>query len=415
MPDPSAAPVRGPESATLITAQRVVTDPERAPLEHGGVLIRERVIAAVGPAHELERTAGPVDHLEFPRGTVIPGLINAHVHLAFDVMTDPRSAIEAGDLAAVRATVAANARAALDGGVTTVRDLGDPAGLVKVFGERAAAGHAAGPRVLSAMAPLTLPGGHCWFLGGEIDTGDGRPESILRAAVAERADAGADVVKVMAGGGMLTPTGAPLWESQFGERDLAILVAAAHERGLPVAAHAHGTETMGRCARAGVDTIEHGGWRAPPGPDGEVRLDLSGEVADLIAASGTVVVPTRARGWRTWPPDAELEQLLEKLAFDAERGIPLIAGNDAGVGQGFFDDLVDTLTLYEAAGWSRPQALALATTRSAAALGRADDLGRLEPGYGADLVVLDADPLADLDALRRIRLVVVGGQQHVPS
>ena len=127
------------------------------------------------------------------------------------------------------------------------------------------------------------------------------------------------------------------------------------------------------------------------------------------------MVPTRARGWPTWPPGAELEQLLEKLAWDAERGIPLIAGNDAGVGQGFFDDLVDTLTLYEAAGWSRPQALALATTRSAAALGQAHHLGRLEPGYAADLVVLDADPLADLHALRRIRLVVVRGRQHLPS
>ena len=414
MREPSAPPTRGPGSATLITAQRVITDPERPPLEHGGVLIHDGVVAAVGPAHELERTAGSVDHLEFPRGTVLPGLINAHVHLAFDVTSDPRSAIEAGDLTAVRATVATNARAALDGGVTTVRDLGDPAGTVKVFGERAAAGDAAGPRVLTAMAPLTPPGGHCWFLGGEIDTAGGA-ERVLRAAVDERADAGADVVKVMAGGGMLTPSGAPLWESQFSERDLTILVAAAHERGLPVAAHAHGTETMARCARAGVDTIEHGSWRAPPGPDGEVRLDLSGEVADLIAASGAVVVPTRAREWRTWPPGVELGQLLEKLAFDAERGIPVVAGNDAGVGDGFFDDLVDTLTLYEAAGWSRPQALALATTRSAAALGQGHHLGRLEPGYGADLVVLDADPLVDLLALRRVRLVVVRGRQHVPS
>jgi imidazolonepropionase-like amidohydrolase len=410
---PDAESTRRTDPATLIAAQRVITDPERAPLERGGVLIRDGVIAAVGPAHELERTSGPVDLLEFPRGTVIPGLINAHVHLAFDVATDPRSAIEAGDLTAVRATIAANARAALDGGVTTVRDLGDPAGTVKAFGDQVAAGLAVGPRVLTAMAPLTSPGGHCWFLGGEIDT-DGGAERVLRAAVDERADAGADVVKVMAGGGMLTPTGAPLWESQFGERDLTVLVAAAHERGLPVAAHAHGTATMARCARAGVDTIEHGGWRAPPGPDGEVRHDLSAKVADLIAASGAVMVPTRARGWRHWPPGTELEPLLEKLAWDAERGIPVIAGNDAGVGQGYFDDLIDTLTLYEAAGWSRPRALALATTRSAAALGQSH-LGRLEPGYGADLVVLDADPLADLDALRSVRLVVVRGRRHVPS
>lgn len=411
---PEVAPPSSHSSALLITAARVITDPACAPLEPGGVLIRDGLIAGVGPAHELERTALGAEHLEFPRATVIPGLINAHVHLSFDVTTDPRTAIESGDLGAVRATIAANARAALDGGVTTVRDLGDPAGLVKAFGDRAAAGQVSGPRVLSAMAPMTPPQGHCWFLGGEIDTRDGRAERVIRAAVAERADSGADLVKVMASGGMLTPVGAPIWESQFSERDLTILVEAAHERGLPVAGHAHGTEAMARCARAGVDTIEHGSWRAPPGPDGGVRHELSAEVADLIAASGAVVVPTRARGWRTLSPQAELDLLLQKLAWDAARGIPLIAGNDAGVGPGFFDDLVDTLTLYEAAGWTRREALALATTRAAAALGQADRIGRLDRGHGADLVVLDADPLADLDALRSVRLVVVRGRVHRP-
>ncbi|MCD2195390.1 amidohydrolase family protein [Actinomycetospora endophytica] len=408
-----SSPDRG--SGTLITARRVITDPEREPLEQGGVLLRDGVVAAVGPASELERTAGAVDHLEFPMGTVIPGLINAHLHLAFDVTTDPRTALEAGDADAVRATIAANARAALDGGVTTARDLGDQAGLVAAFGAQAATGDVAGPRLLSAMSPLTTPGGHCWFLGGEIDTSGDDAERVVRAAVDERADAGADLIKIMASGGHLTPTGAPMWQSQFGDRDLAVVVEAAHERGLPVAGHAHGTEAMARCARAGVDTIEHGGWQAPPGADGKARHDLSPEVADLVAASGAAIVPTRARGWESWTAEAGLELQLEKFAWDAERGIPLIAGNDAGVGQGYFDDLVDAITLFEAAGWSRAQALATATTRAAAAVGQAHHVGRLETGHSADLVVLDADPLADLHALRKVRLVVVRGRQHVPS
>jgi imidazolonepropionase-like amidohydrolase len=269
--------------------------------------------------------------------------------------------------------------------------------------------------VLTALSPLTPPGGHCWFLGGEIDTGGDDAERVIRAAVAERADAGADVIKIMASGGNLTPAGAPMWQSQFTERDLAVVVAAAHERGLPVAGHAHGVEAMGRCARAGVDTIEHGSWRAEPDVDGEVRSELSPEVADLIAASGATMVPTRARGWETWPAEAGLELQLAKYAFDAEHGIPLIAGNDAGVGLDFFDDLVDAITLFEAAGWSRAQALATATTRAAAALGQAHHIGRLEVGHSADLVVLDADPLADLHALRKVRLVVVRGRQHVPA
>ncbi|ANY08311.1 hypothetical protein AFB00_20810 [Pseudonocardia sp. HH130630-07] len=191
-------------------------------------------------------------------------------------------------------------------------------------------------------------------------------------------------------------------------------VAAAHERGLPVAAHAHGTDTMDLCAGAGVDTIEHGGWLT--GPTADPRCyDVRAEIADRIAEQQIAVCPTRSRDWRNWPPDAGLDGLLERLAWMRQRGVRLIAGTDAGVGAGRYDDLVEALALYVAAGWSTAAALSSATTLAAEALGLGGRTGRLEPGYSADMVVVAGDPLCDLDALRAVRCVVARGQLHFPA
>ena len=138
----------------------------------------------------------------------------------------------------------------------------------------------------------------------------------------------------MAGGGMMTPTGAPIWENQFSGDDLALVVDAAREAGLPVAAHAHGTDTMATCARAGVDTIEHGSWRTGPTVD-PPRFDVRPEVATLIAGAGVPLVPTRARGWPTWAP-GDRDGLLARLAWNAERGVEMIVGT-SGIGFMMFD------------------------------------------------------------------------------
>lgn len=410
---------RGAGAATLITTARVIARAESEPIEPGAVLVQGTTITAVGAADDLAAGAPAAVRLDFPTATVIPGLINAHVHLAFDVTSDPRAAFENGDVAASRRTITANARSVIDGGVTTVRDLGDQAGLVAAFRDRVSSGDVLGPRVLTAFSPLTKPAGHCWFLGGELDVGaQGRHEArrIIQAAVNQRADAGADLIKVMASGGALTPTGAPMWQSQFTEWELAAIVEAAHERGLPVAGHAHGADAMALCARAGVASLEHGSWLTPPeAGGGAMGYAPSEDVAELLVRSGTVIVPTRARAWETWPDEAGLDRMLTKLAWNDARDIQMIAGNDAGVGQGYFDDLVDTLTMFEAAGLSRQRALATATTDAASALGHADRLGSLEPGRSADLVVLDDNPLDDLHALTQVRRVMIGGRIHDPT
>ena len=394
----------------LVTAGRVIVSAEDPVVPAGAVLVTpEGIVGEVGPASELLMRFPHAARLDFPMATVLPGLINAHVHLAFDASADPVAALQQGNPEILRATIAKHAGELLDAGVTTVRDLGDRDGLVAGLRDDISRSAAVGPRILSSLAPLTSLGGHCWFLGGEV--GD---DAAIRAMVADHAARGADLIKVMAGGGRLTPSAAPVWESQFTRRQLDVVVAAAREVGLVVAAHAHGPETMAICAQAGVDTIEHGSWLS--GPTVEPRCyDPRDDVAELIADAGIYVCPTRARNWRNWPLSAGLDDHLGRLAWMAGHGIGIIAGTDAGVGAGVFDDLVDLLGLYEAAGWSRREVLAMTTTVAAAALGRADRIGRLRPGFQADLLVVDGDPLADLRALRDVRCVIAAGRLHYPG
>lgn len=406
-----------PPRPVLLRAGRIITRPDQPPVERGAVLVEGDRIVAVGPATELEGAASGATVMELPAATVMAGLVNVHVHLSFDVTTDPRPALETGDLATLEHTVRSNARALLDGGVTTARDLGDRDGLVAGYRAQVQAGQLLGPTMLTACSPLTAPEGHCWFLGGEIDLTGTAAENhrAVDAAVARHLAAGADVIKVMTSGGMMTPAGAPMWQSQFSEQDLALIVASAREHGLPVAGHAHGADAMAACAKAGVNTIEHGGWLAPPDADGAMGYAPSEEIAEIIARTGIAVVPTRAREWETWPPEARLDLQLAKLAWNDQHGIRLIAGNDAGVGQGYFDTLVDTITQFHAAGWTPSRALATATTEAAQALGLGSQIGQLTPGYRADLIVLGSNPLEDLHALADIQHVMTGGRLHTPD
>lgn len=140
-----------------------------------------------------------------------------------------------------------------DGGVTTARDLGDRGGLGVDVRDGLETGVIGGPRLLVAGAPLTPPGGHCWLLGGEVDPSP----APLRAAVRARAAQRVDVVKVMASGGQSTAGGAAMWEPQFDRDSLRVIVDEATRRGLPVAAHAHGADSIADAVAAGVTTVEH--------------------------------------------------------------------------------------------------------------------------------------------------------------
>ncbi|MGP3998635.1 amidohydrolase family protein [Streptomyces sp. 8N706] len=386
----------------LITADRVIAGPAVRVIGDGAVLLDSGVITAVGTAAELDTSVDPgVARLRCPGATVMPGLIDCHVHLAFDAGPDPIGAVTHAAPDELAAAMGRRAEQLTAAGVTTVRDLGDRDALTVTLRAAIESGATRGPRLVVATAPLTSRGGHCGFLGGEVTTDDD-----IRVRIARNAAAGADLIKVMASGGALTPSGPRMWESQFTPDQLRLIVEEADRYGLPVAAHAHGTDAIAHCVAAGVRTLEHCSWRTA---DGTVH-DL--EVTRRIVENDIAVCRCVSGDWRLF-----LEQLgpqradamTEVIRTMREAGVRFIAGTDAGVPGARFGDYVGMLEFFGSLGFSHAEILDMATVNSAHALGLTDT-GALAPGMRADLIVVDGDPRTEWDALRRIRHVFTAGR-----
>lgn len=392
----------------VIFAAQVLVGPVGERIGQGAVLIDGETIVAVGQCDEVTAAAASsAVTLVWPDATILPGLINAHVHLAFNGRPDRLEALmEETDEARLALAMAGRARQLLDCGITTARDLGDRNGLAVRVRDAIAEGQVAGPRILAATAPLTPPGGHCWFLGGQVDGPDQ-----IRQQIHRNAAAGADVIKVMVSGGSITPGGAEMWESQFSTEDLRVAVQEAHQLGLPVAAHAHGTSSIRSAVDASVDTIEHCTWLTGPG----IFEPCEHTVADIVAA-GIAVCPANSGNWRPIAKRFGVEraqQLLGRVRWLADRGVRLITGTDAGLSP--FDNFPEVLQGFQRWDFTPDQIIDMATVQTAAALGLSATAGRLAPGLSADLLVVPGDPLADLGALRHPELVIARGRPHKPQ
>ncbi|MEU8971267.1 amidohydrolase family protein [Streptomyces monashensis] len=394
---------------TLITAGRVLLGPSATHVDDGAVLVSGGTIVAAGARDDvLAHTEPDCRTLEFPDATLLPGLIDCHVHLAFDAGPDPVTTLTDSDDMTLLLGMAGRARQLLDAGITTARDLGDRGGLAIRLREAISEGTIAGPRILAAAAPLTSRQGHCWFLGGEVEG-----EDEIRQKVRQNAEEGADVIKVMATGGGLTRGGPSIWQPQFTHEELGAVVEEAHRLGLPVAAHAHGVQGIAAAISAGVDTIEHCSWMTEDGTS-DLREDLLAQIIDKRMH----VCLANHPNWRAFADRVGPEKAAELFASArrmAESGVQLVAGTDAGIPRASFGGLVSSMEFFEHLGTPADRVLDMATVNAASALRLSDQAGRLAAGYRADLLVVDGDPLAGLDALRAVRLVVAGGRFHVPD
>ena len=268
---------------TVITAGQVLPTPD-SPLRDGAVLIRDGRIAAVGPrATVVDKASATAMRWDFPSGTLLAGLFNAHVHLAFDASPEFLANQERATREELQAGAVDRLRKLLRSGVTTVRDVGDRDNLAVSVRAALAAADVVAPTLLAAGTPLTVPGGHCHFLGGAVTD-----DASTRKLIDRNAAAGVDVIKVMASGGQITPGGAQMWESQFDQRQLRMIVEHAASHGLPVAAHAHGADAIEACVDAGVATIEHCTWMTGPGG----RTDRRDAVAARMVERGIAVCST---------------------------------------------------------------------------------------------------------------------------
>lgn len=339
--------------------------------------------------------------------TLLPGLVDAHVHLCFDPATDPVQQMLNGDDATVLERMRRNARRALRAGITTVRDLGDRGYLAVSLRDGGSAGAEQLPEILATGPPITPTGGHCWFLGGQADGIEG-----VTRAVAERVEHRVDVVKIMATGGMLTP-GFGLHESQYGRAELGAAIATAHQAGLPLTAHAHGPQGIRDAVAGGADGIEHCTFVT----ETDVEVDLG--TVDAMAAAGTFVGATEGflPGAPPPPPVAagRLERCRANLGLMHRAGVRVICSSDAGVLPSKPHDVLPRgVMLFGSIGFSNADALAAATAHAAEACGLAHRKGRIAPGYDADILAVAGDPMARLDALLDVEAVFPAGTE-VPS
>jgi len=340
--------------------------------------------------------AADADVLDLREYSVIPGLIDAHVHLTFSASSNALADVLSDDDQQLLLRGVAAARQALRAGITTVRDLGGRGGVTFRLRDAIANAIVAGPRILAAGAPITITGGHCHFLGLEADG-----ESGVRAAARAQLKAGADCLKIMATGGRMTP-GTNTLVAQYTVAELSAAVEEAARRRVPLAAHALGTAGIRNATAAGVTTIEHCNWL---GSDGNIEFDEA--VARQMADTGVAVVATLTPLQRAAP--ALRDDIMCCMRRMRELGVTFVAGTDVGCSLLPFDLLPRELEiLVEDVGMSPLEAIHAATGGSARVLGLAT-VGTLEPGRLADLVAVEGDPSVRIQDVRRLKLVLKGG------
>ncbi|HEU5315621.1 MAG TPA: amidohydrolase family protein [Chloroflexota bacterium] len=410
-----------PPYRLYVRAGRVLTClPEQDPIEDAAILVQSGRIVAVGPAARLAPPPG-VEVVDHSDKTVLPGLVDGHVHLMYRRNESIYDHAAAFDDHALLVRAAYHARKLLEAGVTTVRDCGSRGTFLRALRAGIAGGLVPGPRLLVCGPPVTTTRGHLWVCGAEADSA-AEAVKVVRRLVKEEVD----FVKIMATGGRMTP-GSNVGRAQFSVDELRAMVDDAHRLGRLVAAHCLGVEGMRYAVEAGVDTIEHGNWLDESGD----RHAFDEDLARRMAARGTY------RNMAT-QPDRELaelplnraltEQQRRRLEAAQERwywfrrgielGVPSFFSTDAIYGQ--WDDACTdlpwlTVLIGERGGVGAYDALRMVTAVPAQAIGLGADVGTVAPGRRADLLVVRGDPLESLRALLEVEAVYQDGRRTFPA
>jgi imidazolonepropionase-like amidohydrolase len=379
------------------------------PRRHLDLEVESGRIARLGPSGSLGSGSGG-EELDASGCWVVPGLFNCHDHLYSRQLryAQPgrgisalRKELDANSDPALIGIMAANAAQELYQGVTTSRDLGCRNHLNIVLRDAIRLGRLPGPRVLACGMPIAMTGGHVWTFCREADGVDE-----CRKATREQLKAGADVIKIMASGGLSHFPDEDPDAVELSAEEMAAIVEEAHNHGKLTCAHAYATKAIRNCLKAGVDNIDHG-------------VFLDEETVAQMAAQGATYVPMLTASIQLSDPEVnrlagmpDRADLLKKLVLGPHQEsfrMAARAGLTIGVASDSPGDVIQEMAAMVELCYSTMQALQAATGTAARICGVEDRWGALEEGKLADLMVVEADPLESVGNLERVRFVVKEG------
>jgi imidazolonepropionase-like amidohydrolase len=414
--------------AIAIRAQESISGATAAVAVHAGKILDVRTgnyapdqiiwieggkIKAVGKAAEIgKQLPGGTKTIDLSNLTILPGLIDCHTHLTYvPELAGPRGLHTSYPRSALYG--ARNAKITLEAGFTTVRNVGAGGYADIALRDAINAGDVPGPRMLASGPPLSITGGHGDenFLAPQFnysDEGVANGVDAVMAIVRENIKYGADLIKFMATGGVLSEGDNPALE-QYSPQEMKAIVETAHGLGRKVAAHAHGSLGIKDAVLAGVDSVEHGSY-------------INDEDIALMKQRGTYLVPTVfLEDWLlanyqhlgfTQSMTDKMNMVVpiakQNLSHAFKEGVKIAFGTDAavyphGLNAGEFATMVRM-------GLPPLVAIQAATVNAADLLGWADRVGTIEPGKFADIVAVDGDPVADVSTLQHVRFVMKGGE-----
>jgi len=395
---------------TILHGRRLIDGTGSAPIENPVILIQGSKIVSVGKESDVTvPQTEDVNRIDYKDKILLPGLIDCHVHLCFSADDNPLARVyeDSDDIMLLRA--AHNAQVALKAGITTLRDCGGRNRVIFSIREGIEKKIIKGPRLLLSGRPITITGGHCFFLNGEADGVDD-VRKLARQLIKE----GADFLKIMASGGGMTPiTISKL--PYYTVEELTVAAYEAHRLGRKIAAHCHSTQSIKDVLEVGIDTIEHCSFLSPE--TGQRQFEP--HIAEKIIKSGTYVCATMSAGRkpsgskrRTDEYKLQLQKNMQGSNFSRmnEMGVKLIAGTDAGVTWTTLDNYPLYMELSVAGGMNNMQAILSGTSLAAEALGIADIVGTIQQGKEADIIAVDGNPLEDISALWDVSMVMKAGE-----
>jgi len=375
-------------------------------LEHATVLVDGERIVNVAEGN----VPIPKDAIKIPLAgrTLLPGFIDCHVHFCLDSSADPITSSMREPLPLTTLKAAKFARQTLMAGVTSVRDLGGKDGIDLTIRDAIRSGLVSGPRMLASGRIICMTGGHGWQIGREADD----PDEVMKAA-REQIKAGVDVVKFMATGGIMTP-GVEPGSEQFTEEELRAGIQEAHKAGKKTATHAQGTQGILNALRAEIDSIEHG-------------VFLDEETISWMVKRDVPLIPTlsalyhiESKGVEAGIPAFAVDKTLRVKSFHLESvrmaheaGVRVAMGTDAGTPFNGHGQNLGELKYMAEVGYSPMEALESGTRIAAQVLGLENELGTIEEGKLADLIVVEGNPLEDIGLMlnaEAIHLVMQGGK-----